>query len=312
MMTTERSTNFWKNPFNTLSSGKALFWGLLAILLTGILGYFSHTHNGGVLDVKLGHYPLGLSIALPLLVWFLFSLLLWLIALLLRKGGVRFFDLLGYIAFSRLPMLLPILAGFLVGPDSIMAFPLKVDFPFAFFLFTCILAGIVSVALAWQAFSICANRKGFAAVALFVVALIVIELGAAFFKLNYLTQQNQQATTELLTSPEKALEADDPRMKVVAEVVEQLQQKAYASVVDRFTPELQKQLPQEKLEQIFSQVTQLYGNLQQLKKCVIAKEEGSYTVTLSLLQMQKAHCLLTVTLDSDLQIAGLYIAPAHS
>ena len=97
--------NFLLNPFERIAGLPALIWGLLAMVITGFIGYTSQTHFDGVLNVH-GGYGGTLQIHLiePLLNWAFISLWFLLWGIILSKSKIRTIDILGTQAFAFIPM----------------------------------------------------------------------------------------------------------------------------------------------------------------------------------------------------------------
>jgi len=101
------------NPFHYIAGAKSLVWGLLIILVTSVIGYYSHTHFPDVISVKTcPELPVFYFILQGLLNWFVPATLFYGVALLFSTSAVRAIDIYGTQAFARAPYLVASLMGF--------------------------------------------------------------------------------------------------------------------------------------------------------------------------------------------------------
>jgi hypothetical protein len=104
------------NPFQFIAGGKALFIGVVVILVTSVLGSFSNTHFDGVLDVHTGlAVPMWFFIAEGLLNWLSLAVVLALFGLLLRRFSFRIIDVFGTQALARWPHIITALVALAPG-----------------------------------------------------------------------------------------------------------------------------------------------------------------------------------------------------
>jgi hypothetical protein len=181
-------------PFEFISEFKALSIGLAAILLSGIVNYFSKAHFDGVLDVHFGNAggSISLFITEGLVDWLVFTVLLFASGLIFSTSSIRFIDVAGTQAMARWPMLIAALAAVLIPHESVRQYMLSqvlqiehagasiqvnaTDFILFGLLTLIILAcSIWMLVLMFRAFSIACNLKGSKAIWIFVVTLIVAE-----------------------------------------------------------------------------------------------------------------------------------------
>ncbi len=176
-------------PFVYVAGAPALLIGLAAILLAGLIGYFSNTHFDGVLDTHTGaHLPLWVMLAEGIIDWACLSLVLLGLGRGISQTQFRTIDLVGTQALARWPSLfislLTLSGGYqrfchalaeqltkggkfdFSGPDAIAFFAVTV----AMLPFICWM-----VALMYQSYTISCNIKGGKAIATFIVGLLVAE-----------------------------------------------------------------------------------------------------------------------------------------
>ncbi|MEC5125501.1 hypothetical protein VSU19_01965 [Verrucomicrobiales bacterium BCK34] len=185
------------NPFAIIAGGPALTSGILIILATGYLASHTHTHFDGVLDTHVGlRAPLWFFLAEGILNWLCLFIVLLIGGLLVAKRrSFRFIDLLGTQALARWPFLITTLVTFLPGFKSFNAKLLtivnqgKITFPsapaseiitFVFVTFLMIVVTVWFVALAWKSFRISCDVRGWKAITVFAIGIIIAEVLSKF------------------------------------------------------------------------------------------------------------------------------------
>ena len=179
------------NPFTILAGSKALFIGLLIILLTAFVGSLSNTHFDGVLDVHTGQEaPVWLFFLESLINWLCMVLFLFLSALIVSRSQWRFIDIAGTQALARWPTLLTALV-MLPGTNrrfgeylmsklgqSSAAVTINSTDAIIFFIaaIIAVLMIIWMVVLMYKAYAVSCNVKGAKAIGTFIASLIVAEV----------------------------------------------------------------------------------------------------------------------------------------
>lgn len=101
------------NPFFYIAGTRSLILGLLFLLATSVIGYYSHTYFPDVISIKLdANFPFWHSIVQNVMNWFVVSSLLYLAAILLSKSSIRMVDIFGTQALARFPYFLASFIGF--------------------------------------------------------------------------------------------------------------------------------------------------------------------------------------------------------
>jgi len=104
------------NPFQFIAGGKALFIGVVIILITSGLGSISSTHFDGVLDVHTGRsVPIWLFVAEGLIDWLSLAVVLFIFGLLLRRLSFRMIDVFGTQALARWPHIITAMVALAPG-----------------------------------------------------------------------------------------------------------------------------------------------------------------------------------------------------
>ena len=176
------------NPFREIAGSKALFYGLLAMMVTGITGYFSHTHFPDIVSIKYipEHLPLGYYFFQQLIIWLVPSIVFYLLAMIGASSSVRIIDVFGTQALARFPYVIAAVTGFsgsmkrfvdyitaLVVEQNLQASLSSFDMVMAIVLiFISLLLAVWVVALMYNAFRISANLKGAKAIVLFMIGFV--------------------------------------------------------------------------------------------------------------------------------------------
>ena len=102
------------NPFLKIAGGKSLFWGVIILFGTSLLGFINNVHYDGIIDVHSGMpAPFYIFIGETALSWIIFSLLLFVTATIFSTSKVRIIDFFGTQAFAKYPYLLISLLSFI-------------------------------------------------------------------------------------------------------------------------------------------------------------------------------------------------------
>lgn len=176
------------NPFEYIAGSYSLIIGVLIILFTSLISFFSNTHFTDVISVKTGaNYPMYYYIIQNLLNWVVISSILSFIAMFFSKSRIRIIDIFGTQALARAPYLLAALIGFSSSVDHLGKYilwhfmqlgePIELGIlamviAISLVVFTLLLS-VWLIALMYNAFSVSANLKGFKSIILFVAGLII-------------------------------------------------------------------------------------------------------------------------------------------
>ena len=179
------------NPFRKITSLYALLIGLISIILTAIVAYYSHTRFDGLIDF---HYssaaPIDNFLIDGLLNWICLTVIFYFISLIVSKANVRLIDVAGFMALARLPLIIPALIGFtLLNNESALYLSWKLFnigekvtlqpgelFIFIVAFFIIIFVIIWTIVLIYKAFKVSSNIKGQKAILAFVIGLFVCEI----------------------------------------------------------------------------------------------------------------------------------------
>jgi len=100
------------NPFHYIAGSKSLVIGVIIIILTSVIGYFSNIHFPDTISVKTSfEMPLMYYVFQNLANWLVFSIIIYLLSLT-SSSSVRIVDIFGTQALARAPYLLAAIIGF--------------------------------------------------------------------------------------------------------------------------------------------------------------------------------------------------------
>ena len=196
-----KSTEILFNPFTRIAGQKSLILGLMIMVLTIVLAYFSNTRFDGVLGIHNGESaPFYLYIIDALTTWLSLILIFYPISLIVTKFRSRFIDVAGTFLFARFPFIIPALLMFYLRTSEVNKFleslvtktNIKYSISIADWmlflasLIIMILCTIWLVALYYKAFRVNTNLKGAKSVWVFIVGLVLAEALASlvFYFIN--------------------------------------------------------------------------------------------------------------------------------
>lgn len=183
------------NPFKYIAGGLSLFIGLAVLIATALIGYLSHTHFPDLISVKVGtNFPVWYYLIQSLINWFVFSLLLWLTAIIASKSSVRAIDIFGTQALARSPYLLASLTGFSKAPELYGKYMLWKNLQIGdpveittltsvtavIFIILTIILTVWMVTLMYNAFRVSSNLKGTKLNLIFVAVFIVSAISTGY------------------------------------------------------------------------------------------------------------------------------------
>lgn len=97
---------FLLNPFERIAGAQALSWGVLGLLASTVLGYFTDYHYHGLLHYGPAPNSAWWCFACEhLVVWLIPACLFYIGGIFLSRSHIRFIDLLGTTLFAQIPLL---------------------------------------------------------------------------------------------------------------------------------------------------------------------------------------------------------------
>jgi hypothetical protein len=160
------------NPFIYIAGWKALYVGLVFIIITSFAGHCTQIHFDGPLSLHHGlDLPFYFFLFENIIAWLLTAAIFYLFGLILSKSSIRFIDVAGTIAFARVPVVLTslgILPWFkLMNTASLYYVP---------FTFLYLLPTLWIIILYFNAYSISCNVKGIRLIISFIAGIFIAEI----------------------------------------------------------------------------------------------------------------------------------------
>ena len=173
------------NPFIYIAGLKALVIGFAFMTITLILSFYSRMHFDGAIDAHIGtEAPFYWFVLEQLIAWGSIVIAFLIAGLILSKSNFRFIDIAGTVAFSRAPMLLIAVMGFL--PELHALKPGHINNAVIAVGFILLLPIIWMIALLFNGFKTSLNIKDTKAIVGFIIALVLAEILS--ISLNHLIQ----------------------------------------------------------------------------------------------------------------------------
>jgi hypothetical protein len=164
------------NPFKYVAGLKALLIGLLVMLITAVVAFFTKTHFDGIIDAHTGHIlPFYWYLLEPLLAWIGAVIPFYLAARIFSKSSIRLIDMAGTLALARWPYLFVAALNFTL-PSAPPTDIHQIGAALILALFAELLLGIWMVALMYNAFTVSSNLKGRRGTFIFITTLLVAEV----------------------------------------------------------------------------------------------------------------------------------------
>ncbi len=176
------------NPFKYVAGTKSLIIGVVVILSTSIVAYFSKTYFPDIVSVKLDvNLSILSSVVQNFMNWFVVSTLFFLASVILSKSKIRIVDIFGTQALARFPYFFVSLISFsdaldLFGKYLLWTFmnygePIEITMIqksiAVFLMFISLVLTVWLVILMYNAFKVSANLKGAKLVLTFISVMLI-------------------------------------------------------------------------------------------------------------------------------------------
>lgn len=186
------------NPFETIAGSKALLFGTILIILTGLIGYSAGVHFPDPISVKVYYgLPLWIHIIQGIINFILLGSILYLASMIISKSKVRAIDIYGTQAFARIPFILSAALGLIPSNGKVIKYLIDVYVKhvepasvstldwviFSAITIITLLVVIWAIALMYNAFKVSANVKGVKSGLTFTLSLILSLIAAG--AINY-------------------------------------------------------------------------------------------------------------------------------
>lgn len=171
--------SFLINPFERIAGFQALGWGLLGLVVSTAISYFSGWHYHGLLHFGPAPNPAWWCFAVEhLVVWIVPALLFYLGGLILSRSRIRMVDVFGTTAFAQLPLIFINLVNMLPPIQKMINIDMNAKFlvqqHLLFSLWLSVIGMIFLIwALVWmfKALKVSCNLKGYPLGILYCVAV---------------------------------------------------------------------------------------------------------------------------------------------
>jgi hypothetical protein len=179
------------NPFTRIAGIKAFLLGIIVVILTALICFFSHAHFDGVLDAHFSgngnmfqYFKEGfIDLASVIIVFYI-------LGLIVAGTRFRFIDMAGTMAFARIPVIFTPIFALVFSPEKFTHYmlytflhkgePVTIStldiFSFIITTLITILMVIWMIALMWNAFRICMNSNKPKIVVTFIIGIILAEV----------------------------------------------------------------------------------------------------------------------------------------
>lgn len=98
-----------KNPFRYLPLRQAICWGIVAMILTAVFCWQVGLRMTSITQVNYAGGALWKATVGQLVVWLLFSVILYVVGVMLSRSKIRFWDVASFNLFARIPFDLTLL-----------------------------------------------------------------------------------------------------------------------------------------------------------------------------------------------------------
>jgi hypothetical protein len=175
------------NPFKYIAGWESLAAGVIVLLITSAIGYFSHIHFPDLISVKTNFgLPFFVLLAQGVSNWLILSILLYFAAMIFSSSKVRAIDIFGTQALARSPYIFAALTGFsgafnkfgnylmwtaLHTREPVQITTGEIALAISLMLITLLLT-IWMVTLMYNAFKVSANLRGAKLILSFIASVI--------------------------------------------------------------------------------------------------------------------------------------------
>ena len=109
-----------KNPFRYLPLRQAICWGIVAMILTAVFCWQVGLRMTSITQVNYAGGALWKATVQQIVVWLLFSVILYVVGVMLSRSKIRFWDVASFNLFARIPFDLTLLIFAIPTVRSVM------------------------------------------------------------------------------------------------------------------------------------------------------------------------------------------------
>jgi hypothetical protein len=304
------------NPFFYIAGAQALLLGIIAIVLTSLIGSFGNAHFDGVLDSHVGAAaPLWVFFAEGFIDWLCLTLVLWVCGKIISKTMFRAVDIIGTQALARWPALF---ISLLALPPAFQKFSTELlaqiqqgNYNFNvqhLSIFLMLVVAMVPfvvwmVRLMYKSFSVVCNVSGGKAIGTFIVGLLVAEILAKAcitpLLLTAMAHPSPLSNTAVAAKSNDFTEAG-------CDFVTLMQDQKFAQAVAQFDPAMTKALPEAKLRNVWQDLKKEGGPFQKQLGASVQNYWGSKLVLVTC-QFERKAFGIRVVYNSQKRVSGLWV-----
>lgn len=179
------------NPFYYLAGGKSLLIGLILMVITGLIAYFTNSHFDGVLDFHMGaKAPIWFNLIEVIIDWISLVIPLIVTGMIISKTRFRVIDVFGTQALARYPAIFMTLTAIIPGYQDLIVKLVNITPVNATKILTENIGAVIilvaisivilvlvvwMIALMYRAFAVSCNVSGWKAIVGFIIAIIIAE-----------------------------------------------------------------------------------------------------------------------------------------
>ena len=177
-----------KNPFRYLSLRQAICWGIVAMILTAVFCWQVGLRMTSITQVNYAGGALWKATVGQLVVWLLFSVILYVVGVMLSHSKIRFWDVASFNLFARIPFDLTLLIFAIPTVRSVMGLAMDGNMARVMeYANVLMVVGVVSALLSvwyfywsYKAFAESTNVKNGKGVLAFILSFVVAYLVSGY------------------------------------------------------------------------------------------------------------------------------------
>lgn len=326
-----KKSNLWLliNPFTRIAGNKALLTGLVAVVLTIVLGRLGGVVFDGIFSVHLRWATWTQAFLVQFIPLLILLAVMFVFARIFSKSRFRVIDLIGTLLMSRTPFLvvaitvlltpsmavsLNNISRVLMGSTAVV--PDVGDWVLmGVFILVCLVAWIWFVSLVYNAISESCNLRGAKGVIVTIVGLAVAEIISliTLFLLFVASSSNVALDTEpvgLNDSVRYEAPAEYANINRRAlDLARLLRDGEYGEVADAFNDEMKQAMPEKKVAEVMQQIEKQYGPISAIDSTVTNMSRDNLRMALVTCQFKTMPLKFRFVFDQSDKIAGFFIVP---
>lgn len=295
------------NPFIRIAGLSSLIYGLVAIALSGSVGYMNRAHFDGVIDLHFGkEAPILVFLLEGIMNWLSLSIVLFFLGVILSKSKIRWIDVFGTQALARWPMLLLALFSFGFGTGKIAINGLSISI--LVFGLLSLLVVIWMVALMFNAYRISCNLQGKKLVISFIGGLISAEVISKIIIMKMVLAMTAPPT--LASEAVVSIQNQSDKTEIAKKVLTHFASSEFAQIPKYFDQTMKNALPEVKLKEVWSGLNEQAGKYKNSSKLTTSKIQ-QYDVVYILCHFERTNLKMKAVFNDKNEIAGFFFIPEN-